>query len=200
VLAASETHNRKNINAGTDEALSRYVEVAARARADFVPFRSYVSCAFGCPYEGDVKASAVVDLTHRLLAIGAYEVSIGDTIGVGHPKQTRDLLAALAGSVSLGSIALHLHDTRGMALANVAVALDVGVRSFDSSAGGLGGCPYAPGAAGNVATEDLVCMLHGMGIATGIDLDKLCAASLRIERLLGRRLPSKVLATRRGPC
>jgi hydroxymethylglutaryl-CoA lyase len=200
VLAASESHNKKNINAGTDEALSRYVEVAERARADGVPFRAYVSCAMGCPYEGEVPVSAVVSVAERLYALGAYELSIGDTIGVGNPKQTVELVRALASTLPLDRIALHLHDTRGTALANIAAALEEGVRAFDSAAGGLGGCPYAPGASGNVATEDLVFMLHGMGVETGIDLDKLVAASVKLEQLLGRPLPSKVVAALRGAC
>ncbi len=197
-LAASESHNQKNINCGTAEALQRYGEVASRARADKVPFRGYVSCAMGCPYEGEVAIAAVVDIAEKLLALGAYEISIGDTIGVGNPRQTVALVRALAQSVPLDKVALHLHDTRGTALANIAASLEEGVRAFDSSAGGLGGCPYAPGAAGNVATEDLVYMLEGMGIRTGIDLDKLAAVTLKMEKVLGRQLPSKVVAAKRA--
>jgi hydroxymethylglutaryl-CoA lyase len=192
-LAASEAHNQKNINATTAEALGRYAEVAARARADGRPFRAYVSCAFGCPYEGAVPVRAVVDLTRKLFELGAAEVSIGDTIGVGNPRQTVEIVRALAAEVPLPRIALHLHDTRGTALANIAVALELGVRSFDSAAGGLGGCPYAPGASGNVATEDLVFMLEGMGVRTGVDLEKLARVSLKMERVLGRASPSKTL-------
>lgn len=199
-LAASESHNRKNINCGTAEALARYAEVATRARADGTPFRGYVSCAMGCPYEGKVPVAAVVDVAEKLQAMGAYEISIGDTIGVGNPRQTAELVRALRQSVPLDKLALHLHDTRGTALANITAALEEGVRSFDSAAGGLGGCPYAPGASGNVATEDLVYLLEGMGISTGIDLDALVRVSLRMERLLGRALPSKVLAAMRGSC
>lgn len=198
VLAASTSHNQKNINATTEEALARYVEVADRARADNVPFRGYISCAFGCPYEGDIPVKNVIEVAERLLELGAYELSIGDTIGVGNPRQCAALLKDLSGSVDLDKVALHLHDTRGTALANIVAGLEAGVRSFDSSAGGLGGCPYAPGAAGNVATEDLVYMLEGMGVATGIDLDKVCDVSMKMEKLLGRPSPSKVLATRRG--
>lgn len=197
-LAASESHNQKNINCGTAEALARYGEVAARARADAKPFRGYVSCAMGCPYEGDVPLAAVVDVADKLLALGCYEISIGDTIGVGNPRQTVALVRALKGSVPLDKIALHLHDTRGTALANIAASLDEGIRAFDSSAGGLGGCPYAPGAAGNVATEDLVYMLEGMGVRTGIDLDKLAAVTLKMEKVLGRQLPSKIVAAKRA--
>ena len=198
VLAATDGHNKKNINATTEEALARYVEVAERANEDGVPFRAYVSCAFGCPYDGDTPPSQVIDVARKLLDLGAYELSIGDTIGVANPRQTSELMRALGGEVDLGRVALHLHDTRGTALANIVAGLDAGVRSFDSAAGGLGGCPYAPGASGNVSTEDLVFMLHGMGIETGVDLDALCDVSLQMERVLGRTLPSKVLATRRG--
>jgi hydroxymethylglutaryl-CoA lyase len=197
-LAATESHNRKNINCGTAEALARYAEVAARAREDGKPFRGYVSCAMGCPYEGKVPPAAVVDVAEKLLAMGAYEISIGDTIGVGNPRQTAELVRALRQSVPVDKIALHLHDTRGTALANIAAGLEEGVHAFDSSAGGLGGCPYAPGASGNVATEDLVYMLEGMGIKTGIDLEKLARASLKMEKVLGRELPSKVLAAMRS--
>ncbi len=197
-LAASESHNQKNINASTAEALARYAEVAARAVADAVPFRGYVSCAMGCPYEGKVAVKAVVDVAVKLFELGCYEVSIGDTIGVGNPRQTVELVRALKSSVDVSRLALHLHDTRGAALANIAVSLDEGVRSFDSSAGGLGGCPYAPGASGNVATEDLVNMLDGMGIQTGVDLRKLARASLRLEGLLRRPPASKVVAALRS--
>ncbi|MBI1946702.1 MAG: hydroxymethylglutaryl-CoA lyase [Deltaproteobacteria bacterium] len=199
-LAVTDGHNQKNINCTTAEALLRYQEVAARAVGDGRPFRAYVSCAFGCPYEGAVAPARVVELAAKLIALGAYEISVGDTIGVGNPRQTALLVRALKQAVPLDRLALHLHDTRGTALANIAAALDEGVASFDSSAGGLGGCPYAPGAAGNVATEDLVYMLEGMGIATGVDLEKLARASLALEAALGRPLPSKVLAAMRGAC
>jgi hydroxymethylglutaryl-CoA lyase len=198
VLATTDGHNKKNINATTEEALARYVEVAARAREDGVPFRGYVSCAFGCPYEGDVPYDKVVRVAQSLLELGAYELSIGDTIGVGNPRQCAELMRALGGSVSLEKVSLHLHDTRGTALANVVAGLESGVRGFDSASGGLGGCPYAPGASGNLATEDLVYMLEGMGIHTGVNLAKLCEVSLAMERLLGHPLPSKVLAAERS--
>jgi hydroxymethylglutaryl-CoA lyase len=184
VLAASQTHNKKNINASTEEAYARYAEVAARAKADGVAFRAYISTAFGCPYEGDVPVSEVVKWAKAFHELGAYEISLGDTIGVGNPKQTIE----------------HLHDTRGTALANIFAALCLGVSSFDSSAGGLGGCPYAPGASGNVSTEDLLYMLHSMGIKTDIKLESLCQVSLKIEGILGRKLPSKYLAVVRGAC
>jgi hydroxymethylglutaryl-CoA lyase len=197
-LAATDGHNKKNINATTEEALARYVETAARANEDGTPFRAYVSCAFGCPYEGDVAPEKVIRVAKAMLALGAYEISIGDTIGVGTPKQCYELMKRLADEVPLDKIALHLHDTRGTALANVVAGLEAGVRSFDSSAGGLGGCPYAPGASGNLATEDLIYMLDGMGIETGVDLGKLIDASLWMESQLGRELPSKVLAAERS--
>ena len=197
VLAASDTHNLKNINAKTDEAFARYAEVALRAVEDNMPFRAYISCAFGCPYEGEVAVSRVVHLAQLFDQLGAYEVSIGDTIGIGNPKQTFELVQAICKEISLDKIALHLHDTRGMALANIFAALSLGVKSFDSSAGGLGGCPYAPGASGNVSTEDLVYMLHAMDIKTEVDLDLLCGVSLKMEKLLKRQLPSKVLSTKR---
>lgn len=198
VLSASETHNLKNINATTQEAFSRYAEISARALEDGVRFRGYVSCAFGCPYEGMVPVSQVVKWAKAFSDLGAYEVSIGDTIGIGNPKQTVEIVKALSQEISIRKLALHLHDTRGAALANIFAALCMGVESFDSSAGGLGGCPYAPGASGNVSSEDLVHMLHSMGIVTGIDLDALCRASLKMEKALGRKLPSKYLAVARG--
>jgi hydroxymethylglutaryl-CoA lyase len=198
VLAASNSHNLKNINATTEDALARYHEVSSRARADGIPFRGYISCAWGCPYEGDVDVAAVVHVARSFRDLGAYELSVGDTIGIGNPKQTAGLVRALRQELPVDVLALHLHDTRGTALANIAVALEEGVRAFDSAAGGLGGCPYAPGASGNVATEDLVFMLEAMGIRTGIDLDLLCRASMRLEQLVKRPLPSKVLAAKRA--
>lgn len=199
-LAATDAHNQKNINCSTEEALQRYREVATRARQDGRPFRGYVSCAMGCPYEGAVAPSRVVEVAKKLHELGAYEISLGDTIGVGNPRQTVELVRALKSELPLEKLALHLHDTRGTALANIAAALDEGIASFDSSAGGLGGCPYAPGASGNVATEDLVYMLEGMGVRTGVDLEKLARASIRLEAALGRQLPSKALAAMRSRC
>ena len=191
VLSVSDTHNQKNINANTADALERYRPVVERAQELGVPFRAYVSCAFGCPYEGGVDAKKVVSVARQLHDLGAYELSIGDTIGVGHPKQTRELIAALSQEVPVERLAMHLHDTRGTALANILAAYESGVRSFDSAAGGLGGCPYAPGASGNVATEDVVWMFESMGIPTGIDMNGLVNASSKIQKLLGRKLPSK---------
>lgn len=194
VVAASQTHNEKNINASTEEALARYAEVADQAKKDGIPFRAYLSCAFGCPYEGKISEQAVVDLAVHLQNLGAYEISIGDTIGIGDPLQTLSLLSAIEKKVPLSMIALHMHDTRGMALANIFAALSMGVSAFDSSVGGIGGCPYAPGASGNVATEDLAYMLQSMGIETGINLDALTQVSAKMQKILKRTLPAKLLA------
>jgi len=194
VVAASETHNKKNINASTQEALARYKEIGEQARKDKIPFRGYISCAFGCPYEGAISVDAVNELAVFFKDLGAYEMSIGDTIGVGNPLQTLGLLAQLEQKVPLSMIALHMHDTRGLALANIFAALTMGVASFDSSVGGLGGCPYAPGASGNVATEDLVNMLQSMGVETGVNVDLLTQVSLKMEKVLNRTLPAKLLA------
>lgn len=194
VIAASESHNKKNLNASTQEVLQRYQEVVSRAKEESIPFRVYISCAFGCPFEGRIDPQKVIDLAAQCMAFGAYEVSLGDTIGVGNPKQVIGLLESLQPVVPVGQIALHLHDTRGTALANILAGLMMGVSSFDASAGGLGGCPYAPGASGNVASEDVVYMCQQMGIETGYDLGKLCQASKEIEKTLNRKLPAKMLA------
>jgi hydroxymethylglutaryl-CoA lyase len=154
--------------------------------------RGYVSTVWGCPYEGDVAIASGVQIACSLSEMGCYEVSLGDTIGVGTPKQTSEILRAMAGSMSLDKLALHMHDTRGTALANVTVGLQHGIRVLDSSIGGMGGCPYAPGAAGNVATEDLVYMLHGMGIETGINLERLVECARAAGSIVGRALPGKV--------
>lgn len=191
VVSVSETHNRKNINAGVEETLTRCGEIAACAKTAGVKVRAYVSTALGCPYEGEVAVARVVEVAQRLWSQGAYEVSLGDTLGVATPRQIKELLTALAPHVPLHHVALHLHDTRGTALANALMGLELGVRAFDSSVGGLGGCPYAPGASGNLATEDLCYMLHGMGFHTGVDLEKLSAVSRNMGRLLGRTLPAK---------
>ncbi len=191
VLAVSNTHNQKNINAATEDALQRYHAVVVAARENKIPFRAYVSCAFGCPYEGKVEIAHVVEVAKKLHELGAYELSIGDTIGVGNPSQTKELVHALKQEIPLDAIAMHLHDTRGTALANILAAYEAGVTAFDSAAGGLGGCPYAPGASGNVATEDVVYMFETMGVHTGVNLDLLVSASEKIQNLLGRNLPSK---------
>ncbi len=198
-LSASESHNRANLNCSIDEQLERMRPVVERAQGDGVPLRAYVSTACGCPYEGDVAASAVVSLTRRLLELGIGEISLGDTIGVGHPAQVRELVQALADELPLERLALHCHDTYGRALANVQAGYEAGVRRFDASLGGLGGCPYAPGASGNVATEDLVDLFERAGVATGVDLEALVDASLWLqEEVLKRPLPGRVFRARLG--
>ena len=198
-VSASETHNRENVNRGIAEHLDRFRPVAERARGDGVRLRAYVSTVCGCPYEGPVSVAAVTDLVERLLALGADEISLGDTIGVGHPRQVRELVRAVAGVAPLERIALHLHDTWGRALANVQAGFEAGVRTFDVSLGGLGGCPYAPGASGNVATEDVVDLFARAGVATGVDLDALVDASAWLEQhVLARALPSRVYRARLG--
>ena len=198
-VSASETHNRKNVNRGIAEHLERFRPLAARARADGVLLRAYVSTVCGCPYEGDVAQGAVVELVRSLDALGADEISLGDTIGVGHPKQVRELVRAVADAVALERIALHLHDTWGRALANVQAGWEAGIRTFDASLGGLGGCPYAPGASGNVATEDVVDLFERSGIATGVDLDALVDTTAWLERdVLRRALPGRVYRARLG--
>jgi hydroxymethylglutaryl-CoA lyase len=192
-VSASETHNRKNVNRSVADHLARLRPVAERARADGVLLRAYVSTVCGCPYEGDVAIGAVVDLVGQLDALGADEISLGDTIGVGVPKQVRELVRAVAGAVALERVALHMHDTWGRALANVQAGYEEGVRTFDASLGGLGGCPYAPGASGNVATEDVVDLFERAGVATGVDLDALVDATAWLERdVLHRALPGRV--------
>jgi isopropylmalate/homocitrate/citramalate synthase len=196
--AASETFSRHNINRGIEESLAEYREVAETALAAGVRVRGYLSTCFGCPYEGEVPPARVVRLAERLLSLGAFEVVLSDTIGVAHPGQVRSVLDQVRAAVPVTATALHCHDTRGTGLANVLMALSLGVTTFDTSAGGLGGCPFAPGAAGNLATEDLVSMLDGLGLRTGVDLRRLVSASHFIESRLDHPLPSKVYqATRR---
>ncbi len=191
--AASETFNEKNINASIEESFARFAPVLSRAKASGMRVRGYVSCAFGCPYEGPVAPEAVARVSARLASIGCDEISIGDTIGVAVPTRVPEVVGrTVEAGVPLGRLALHFHDTRGTALANIAEGLREGVRIFDSSAGGLGGCPYAPGAAGNVATEDLVYLLHGMGYETGVDLAGVAAASRALARPIGRPPVSRV--------
>jgi hydroxymethylglutaryl-CoA lyase len=189
--AASETFSRRNINQSIDESLASYRDVAARALAAGLRVRGYVSAAFGCPFEGRVASSAVERTTRALLDMGAFEVAVSDTIGIAHPGQVRDVLGELTRVIPPASLALHFHDTRGTALANVLASLDFGIATFDASAGGLGGCPYAPGATGNLATEDLLFMLHGLGRATGVALDGVVEASALIEPHVGHALPSR---------
>ena len=191
-LSASETHNKKNINRTIDETLAAYREVVTEGRAMGLRVRAYVSTVWGCPYEGAIDPKRALGITRELLSMGCYQVSLGDTIGVGTPRQTEEIVRMFLAEIPTEKIALHLHDTRGTALANIVVGLELGIRDFDSSVAGVGGCPYAPGAAGNVATEDLVYMLHGMGVKTGIDLDRLWEAGRVAEALLMRPLPGKV--------
>lgn len=193
-MSASESHSRKNINKSVPEALDVLAEVTSAALAQKLRVRGYLSVVFGCPYEGPVAVEKVRELVHALFEMGVYEVSLGDTIGVGHPGQVHTILNALyqSGTRPEG-LALHMHDTRGTALANVLAGLEAGIRTFDSAFGGLGGCPYAPGASGNLATEDLVYMLEAMGHTTGVDLARLVDASAHMQELIGRTLPSKVL-------
>src|SRR5216110_2104849 len=184
--AASETFNKRNINMSIDESFENYASVAARARAHGVRVRGYVSTAFGCPYEGDVAPEKVLEVSARLLDLGCYEVSVGDTIGVGTPMQVQGVVGMLLQVVPASRLAMHFHDTRGTALANTLAALELGIGTYDASSGGLGGCPYAPGASGNLATEDLVYMLDGMGLETGVSLDQMVEASRFIAQALGR--------------
>ncbi len=189
--AASEAFNRANTNAGIDESIERFRPILARAAIDGVKVRGYVSTVLGCPYQGEVAVSAVVDVARRLHALGCYEISLGDTIGVGTPLKARRMLAAVASEVPMAALAVHFHDTYGQALANIAACLEAGVRVVDSAVSGAGGCPYARGASGNVASEDVVYMLHGMGIDTGIDLPSLAATGRWLAGLLGRETGSK---------
>ncbi len=190
--AASEAFNRKNINASIDESIERFLPVMERARADGVSVRGYVSTVLGCPYQGEVPVTDVVRVAKRLHDLGCYEVSLGDTIGVGTPAKARAMLAAVAAEVPMAALAVHFHDTRGQALANILACLELGVAVVDSSVSGAGGCPYARGATGNVASEDVVYMLHGMGIATGVDLDKLIETGRWLSTQLARDNGSKV--------
>jgi hydroxymethylglutaryl-CoA lyase len=192
--SASEGFSRANINCSIAESIDRFRPVVARAKADGIKVRGYVSCVLGCPFDGEVKPQAVVDVARMLWDIGCYEVSLGDTIGIGTPLKARLLLRAVAGEVPMAHLAMHFHDTYGQALANLYAGIEEGARVIDSAAGGLGGCPFAPGATGNVATEDVVYMLEGMGIATGVDLPKLVAATNEVSKLIGRPPVSRVAA------
>ena len=192
--SASEGFSRANINCSVAESIERFKPVIARAKSDGLKVRGYVSCVLGCPYDGEIKPQAVVDVAKILWDLGCYEVSLGDTIGVGTPKKARELLRAVAGHVPMASLAMHFHDTYGQALANLYAGMEEGARVIDSAAGGLGGCPYAPGATGNVATEDVVYMLEGMGIATGVDMARLVSATNEISKLISRPPVSRVAA------
>jgi hydroxymethylglutaryl-CoA lyase len=190
--SASEGFSGANINCSVAESIERFTPVVARAKADGIKVRGYISCVLGCPFDGEVKPQEVVDVAQVLWRLGCYEVSLGDTIGVGTPVKARQLLRAVAGVVPMTHLAMHFHDTYGQALANLYAGMEEGARVIDSAAGGLGGCPYAPGATGNVATEDVVYMLEGMGIATGVDMAKLVAAINAVSRLIGRPPVSRV--------
>jgi hydroxymethylglutaryl-CoA lyase len=190
--AASEGFSRANINCSIAESIERFKPVLARAKADGVKVRGYISCVLGCPFEGDIKPKAVADLARKLWDLGCYEISLGDTIGVGTPTKAKDMLRAVGAHVPMNKLAMHFHDTYGQALANLYAGMEEGVCVIDSAAGGLGGCPFAPGATGNVATEDVVYMLEGMGIKTGVDMEKLLAATNEITALIGRTPASRV--------
>ncbi len=190
--AASETFSRKNINCSIAESLERFRPIVLASKKHGIKVRGYVSCALGCPYEGEVKPERVADVAAALHEMGCYEVSLGDTIGVGTPGRTQAMLEACARRVPLERLAGHYHDTYGQALANVYASLELGVATFDASVAGLGGCPYAAGASGNVATEDVVYLLHGLGIDTGVDLERLAETGQWICGILGRESSSKV--------
>ena len=189
--AASESFARRNINCSIAESLERYGHVLAAAQAAAIPVRGYISCALTCPYEGDIAPEAVAEVADRLFRMGCHEISLGDTIGAGTPVRVQNMLDAVLRRVAAENLAVHFHDTYGQALANVLAALERGIAAVDSSVAGLGGCPYAPGATGNLATEDLVYMLHGMHIRTGVDLDGLIAAGQFVAALLRRQPASK---------
>ena len=189
--ASTETFSQKNINQSIDDSLANYKQVCERATASGLRVRGYLSTAFGCPFEGRVAPERVAELTARLLELGVFEVAVSDTIGIAHPGDVPRVLTAVLARAPVDRIALHFHDTRGTALANVLTALPFGISTFDASAGGLGGCPYAPGAAGNLATDDLIYMLDGLGMDTGVSLTALSEASAFIESKLDHRLPSR---------
>ncbi|XP_025091353.1 hydroxymethylglutaryl-CoA lyase, mitochondrial-like [Pomacea canaliculata] len=194
--AASETFSRKNINCSIEESLARFSDVLERAKAAKIKVRGYVSCVLGCPYEGDIKPEKVAEVAQRMFELGCYEISLGDTVGVGTPGAMRVLLSTVSKVVPVANLAVHCHDTYGQALANILAALQMGVSVVDSSVAGLGGCPYAKGASGNMATEDVVYMLNGLAIKTGVDINKLLEAGQYISNAIGRKTGSKVaLAT-----
>lgn len=197
-LSASETHNKRNVNKTIAETLRAFADVVQPALDGGLLVRAYVSTVFGCPYEGEVDPKRVLSLCNDLLATGVYEISLGDTIGVANPIQVESVLALLTGEIGTDKLAVHFHDTQGTALANCVSALAAGITTVDSSIGGLGGCPYAPGASGNLATEDLVAMLHSMGVETGIDLDALVECSRMATEFVGHELPSKYLKAHIG--
>ena len=197
-MSATETHSKKNINKSITEALATLSEVAQQAHLDNLKIRAYLSVAFVCPYEGKVDPAKVATIAPKLLALGIDELSLSDTTGYATPAAVIELIKLLKSEVPLNKMAMHFHDTLGMALANVVAALDLGITTFDSSIGGMGGCPYAPGAAGNLATEDLVYLLDGLGVKTGIDLDKLVSAGQLAEQIVERKLPGRYLQAQLG--
>ena len=197
-ISASETHNQRNLNRSIDESLENIRQIMDALQGSGSWVRGYISMVFGCPYEGDVPVENVRRVADALLNLGVDQISLGDTVGHGTPRSVNERTRDLATDLPVERLALHFHDTRGTALANVVAGLDAGVRIFDGSIGGLGGCPYAPGASGNVATEDLVQMLHGMGIDTGVDLDALVDVALFVEGRLRKRLPGRYLRAARG--
>jgi hydroxymethylglutaryl-CoA lyase len=190
--AASEGFSRANINCTVAESIERFKPVLARAKADGIKVRGYISCVLGCPFDGEIKPKAVADLATTLWELGCYEISLGDTIGVGTPEKAKEMLRAVSANIPPANLAMHFHDTYGQALANLYAGLEQGVRVIDAAAGGLGGCPYAPGATGNVATEDVVYMLEGMGVRTGVDMDRLLAATNEMSGVLGKPPVSRV--------
>jgi hydroxymethylglutaryl-CoA lyase len=197
-LSVTESHSRRNLNKSVAEAISTAREVAAEASRLGLRVRCYLSTVWGCPYEGKTPVARVVEVVRQLADLGIYQVSLGDTIGVGTPTHTAELITEVSKVIPTSKLALHLHDTRGTALANALVGLSMGITTFDSSIGGLGGCPYAPGAAGNLATEDLVYMLDGMGVASGVDLNRLVLAGELAQELIGRKLSGKYLQAALG--
>jgi hydroxymethylglutaryl-CoA lyase len=190
--AASESFSQKNINCSIDQSLQRFESIMQSAKAHNVRVRGYVSCVLGCPYEGTIDPLVTADVSQALFEMGCYEISLGDTIGVGTPTKTAEMLNAVLNKIPLSATAVHFHDTYGQALSNILVALQMGVTNIDAAVAGLGGCPYAKGASGNVATDDVVYMLNGMGIETGIDLNKLTAAGNNIVNVLNKTNQSKV--------
>lgn len=197
-LSASESHSQKNINKSIAEAVATFADIVPPALAHGMRVRAYISTVFGCPYEGEVDVATTQRLCRELLAMGCYQISLGDTIGVANPAQVARVLTQLLTDIAPERLAVHFHDTQGTALANCLVALQMGITTIDASAGGLGGCPYAPGAAGNLATDDVVAMLHGMGIATGINLDKLVETSRMVAAFVDHELPSKYMKAHLG--
>ena len=190
-MSASETHNKKNVNKTIAATLHAFEETVPPALSAGLKVRAYVTTVYGCPYEGAVDPQKAVELCRKLRDHGCYQISLGDTIGVANPRQVRDVLSRVFAELPAGDVAVHFHDTRGTALANILVAFEMGATTVDSALGGLGGCPYAPGASGNVATEDVIYMLEGMGMRTGVDIDKLVIASQLASTLVGHEMPSK---------